>query len=276
MKKPFLLGKTYFPSKQENRMSDEGEVRKAREDFLKHKPSNLSYLLEKRFAWMNGFIKEEESGIDVGCGTGLSKLFICSSNFILTDFCDNEWVERKVDVLAMPFHDSSLDYIVSSNMIHHLARPTLFFKECSRVLKNGGRLIIQEINGSLLMRLMLRLMRHEGYSYDVNVFDKERICNDPSDPWSANCVIPNLLFDDMKRFLAAFPCFQLIHHRYTECLIFPLSGGVIAKRKTVNLPVKVLRFIDALDDMLIHASTTVFPLQRQVVFENRKTPGDPR
>lgn len=275
MKKPFLLGETYFPSEQDNRMSDEGDVRKAREDFLKHKPSNLSYLLEKRFAWMNGFIKEEESGVDVGCGTGLSKLFISSSNFTLTDFCDNEWVERKVDVLAMPFPNSSLDYIVSSNMIHHLARPTLFFEECSRVLKIGGKLIIQEINGSLLMRLLLRLMRHEGYSYDVDVFDKERICNDPSDPWSANCVIPNLLFDDMNKFLAAFPCFQLIHHRYTECLIFPLSGGVIAKRKTVNLPLKVLRFIDAMDDVLIHASTAVFPLQRQVVFENRKTPENP-
>lgn len=272
MNKPFLLGKTYFPPKQDNRMSDEGDVRKAREDFLKCKPSNLSYLLEKRFAWMNGFIKEEESGIDVGCGTGLSKLFIRSSNFMLTDYWDNDWVDRKVDVLAMPFQDSSLDYIVSSNMIHHLARPNLFFEECSRVLKNGGKLIIQEINGSLLMRLLLRLMRHEGYSYDVDVFDKERICNDPSDPWSANCVIPNLLFDDMKRFLTVFPCFQLIHHQYTECLIFPLSGGVIAKRKTLNLPFKVLRFIDALDDVLIHASKAVFPLQRQVVLENRKTP----
>lgn len=257
-------------------MSNEGDVRKAREDFLKHKPSNLAYLLEKRFVWMNRFIKEEESGIDAGCGTGLSKLFIRSSNFILTDFCDNDWVERKVDVLAMPFPESSLDYIVSSNMIHHLARPTLFFEECSRVLKNGGKLIIQEINGSLLMRLFLRLMRHEGYSYDVDVFDKESICNDPLDLWSANCVIPNLLFDDMKRFLAAFPYFQLIHHRYTECLIFPLSGGVIAKRKTVNLPLRVLRFIDALDDVLIHASTTVFPLQRQVVIENRKTSRDSR
>ena len=35
------------------------------------------------------------------------------------------------------------------------------------------------------MRFLLRLMRHEGYSYDVNVFDENCVCNDPADPWSA-------------------------------------------------------------------------------------------
>jgi len=269
MKRPMLLSTEYFPKKDENLMSDVGDVARAREQFLRDRPANLEFLLRKRYAWMNEYIRPGDAGIEVGCGHGLGKLFITSPGFMLTDYADHPWIEKKVDALNMPFGDSSLDYIVSSNMIHHLATPHRFFTECSRVLRTGGMLIVQEINASLAMRAILRVMRHEGYSYDVDVFSETSICNDLADLWSANCAIPNLLFDDIGEFERRFP-FRAVHQRYTEFLVFPLSGGVIAKKRTVNLPVWLLRGIDAFDDLAIMLSRRVFPLQRRIVLRNEK------
>jgi len=208
-----LLRKTYFPKADNNRMKNVGDVGKAREIFLRDKPSNLAFLLKKRYIWMNDYIEENAKGIEVGCGPGFSRFYIQAKNLILTDYTQhNCWVEKQVDALNMPFQDSSLDFIISSNMIHHLARPVLFFEQCRRVLKSGGTLLIQEINASLIMRVLLKLMKHEGYSFDVNVFNKNALCNDPADVWSANCAVPNLLFDDIKALESQLP-FKMIHHK---------------------------------------------------------------
>jgi ubiquinone/menaquinone biosynthesis C-methylase UbiE len=267
--KPLFFSKTFFPQPTENKMKHVGDVASARAHFLTNRPSNLTFLLEKRYSWMNDFIDKASHGIEVGCGTGLSKEFIKHRAFKLTDIANYDWVDCYVDALQMPFKDSSLDFIISSNMIHHLARPAIFFNECSRVLKKDGILIIQEINASLMMRTILRLMRHEGYSYNIDVFNPNINCNDPHDAWSANCALPNLLFDDKEKFERFFP-FKIIHQKYTEFFICLFSGGVIAKTKTINLPHYVLKLVDRFDNLLIILGKKVFPLQRQLVLKNCK------
>ena len=94
-------------------------------------------------------------------------------------------------------------------------------------------------------------------------------CNDPLDPWSANCVVPNLLFDDIKQFEKHFP-FQQIHHSYSEFLMLLISGGVTAKTKTINFSSGVLNWIDKIDDFLIKLNKNIFALQRQIVLRNKK------
>ena len=106
----------------------------------------------------------------------------------------------KADICDLPINDNSYDFIISSNMIHHVPFPSKFFNEMKRILKPGGKLIIQEINCSLVMRYLLKLMRHEGYDFEIDVFNHNLICTDPHDLWSANCAIPNLLFDDDIKF----------------------------------------------------------------------------
>ena len=43
-------------------------------------------------------------------------------------------------------------------------------------------------------------MRHEGFSYDVNVFDSTAVVNDPADLWSANCAVPEMIFECSSKF----------------------------------------------------------------------------
>lgn len=208
---------SYRPAHRENRMRHEGDTRCAREYFLNAAPANLKLLVEKRFVWMNRHIEPDDVGLEIGCGTGASRAFILAKHFYLTYVADYDWLDyRHVDALNTPFADEQFDFVVSSNMVHQLAHPLALFREMDRILKPGGKLLIQEINGSLAMRMLLNLMRHEGHSYDVDVFDENCVCNDPDDPWSANCVIPNPLWDDPARFERHVPAFKIVHHRYRE------------------------------------------------------------
>ncbi len=265
-----LLKKTYKARHQDNRMGHEGDVFNARKHYFSGKAPNLERLLKNRYHWMNAYIKPKDIGIDVGTGAGFSKFFIQNPNFQITDFAEYDWLDIKnVDALKTPFDDQSLDYVVSSNMIHHLYSPMLFFDEMDRILKPGGLLLIQEINASLMMRLVLKMMRHEGYSYEPDVFNQEVICTDPNDLWSANCAIPNLLFDNKKQFESKVPTFNIIHTSYSEFFMFLNSGGVIAKTFFIPLPSVLLSVVEWVDKVLTRSFPTIFALQRQIVLQKR-------
>jgi SAM-dependent methyltransferase len=266
-----FLRKTYKPVHAENRMKHEGDVQRARTLFYERgKRGNLYFLLSKRFGWMNEFIHAEDRGIEVGCGTGVSKEFISCRQYQITDFTDFDYLDFKnIDALNTGFTNESFDFVVSSNMIHHVPYPVRFFEEMHRILKPGGKLLIQEINGSWCMRAILRLMRHEGYSYDVNVFDRNMICTDPEDLWSANCVIPNLLFDNRAKFNQYIQGFDVRKASYSEFFTFLNSGGVIAKTAYLPLPGFLLKICWAVDDLLCKIAPGMFALQCQIVLEKK-------
>ncbi len=118
-----------------------------------------------------------------------------------------------------------------------------------------------------MMRTLLWLMKHEGWSYDVDVFSEGTVANDPTDPWSANCAIPEMLFADEKTFMDKVPGFRFLRNERCECVLFPLSGGVIAKSPTINLPKPILHLINLLDTTLTTVAPSVFALGQRVVLE---------
>lgn len=265
-----FLAKTYFPKHSDNLMSSEGDLIKARDYFFNQKPSNLLFLIKKRYEWMNKYIEGKDEVYELGCGAGFSKYFISNKNLCITDIKKNKWVDKKIDALNLPFKENSVDVFICSHMIHHLANPYTFINDALKVLKIGGLIVISDVNTSLSLRILLRIMRHEGWSYNVNIFSHDAICNKASDPWSANCAIPQMLFKDVKKFHDTFKNSRIIHRKLTEFLIFPLSGGVIAKTKTINLPLFALKLIDLLDKFLIRMVPSFFPLGMEVVIEKKK------
>jgi SAM-dependent methyltransferase len=248
-------------------MRQEGDVTSARALWEQGPSNNLRALIRNRFEWMNAYIDAERGvGIEIGCGTGVSKEFIRAKSFALTDYTDQPWVDCKmVDALNTPFDSSSFDFVVSSNMIHHVANPMRLFEEMHRILKPGGFLLVQEINCSFLMRCVLRLMRHEGYSYRVDVFDRDVICTDPDDLWSANVASPNLLFDDPGAFHRHLRGFTLLRSSFSEVFMFLNSGGVVAKTAYVPLPARFIPVLEMIDQGIASHFPHLFALQRQVV-----------
>lgn len=273
IREAMLLGKVYKAPRGKTILRNEEDVGLARSLYYERPTKNLSFLLENRFAWMNEFIDAQRgSGIEVGAGMGVSKDFIKAGSFLLTDFADHEWLDVKdVDSLNTPFRDKEFDFVISSNMIHHLSSPVEFLKEMHRILKPEGYLLIQEVNCSLALRAALRLTRKEGYSFDENVFDKNVVFSDHNDLWAANNAIPNLLFDDVDRFQRRIPYFKLLKNEFCECLMFLNSGGVTAKTIYVPLPYRMLKLVKAIDDLLISLAPQTFAMQRRVVLQKVKS-----
>ena len=182
----------------------------------------------------------------------------------------HDWVSQIVDAQKMPFKDSTLDFIILNNTIHHLSKPIIALSECSRVLKNKGKVLIQDVHLSLIMRILMNITRFESYSYNINVFDPKVVCNNPDDPWSANNALPDLLFGNSNLFHEKVKYFRIVSKKYTEFIIWPLSGGVASLIPVPNLNRKVLEFISFLDKIIVSISKNAFPLQQQIVLSNNK------
>ena len=261
----------YFPSHEENRMKNEGDVEAAREYFLSGKNRILHRLVKQRFQWMNRYIDDRmDRVVELGCGAGLSKLFIKTDKLVLTDIEEHDWVDCRMDANRLDYPDESIDVIICSHMIHHIANPATFLDDLSKKLKPGGYILIQDIYTCLLMKLALRVMRHEGWSDRVDVYDRSALCNDPSDPWSANCSIPKLLFfRGGDRFRQEFPSYRVVERARNECFLFLCSGGVISKTFHLPLGDRGAGFLAKIDKAFIKVAPSIFACGCSVVLQKK-------
>lgn len=263
-----MIGEAFTPAHADNRMRSEGDVLSARADYAKRKSGNLRWLLHSRYEWMNQYIGADSVGVDVGCGAGFSREFIRCDKLLLTDLTEHDFLDvGGVDALHLPFLGQSLDFVIETNVVHHVPQPGRFFDEARRVLRRGGFLLMHEVQASLLFCAVLRLMRHEGYSFSVNVFDNDCICTDPEDPWAGNNAIPRLLFDDHAAFLRSQPDWRILRDDPCECLLFLNSGGVTAKTAYIPLPPLLLKAVERLDTILAKAAPNILAVGRRIALQ---------
>ena len=263
----YLKKKVYFKHSQ-NKMSQEGDILSARKYFFSRKNKNLYYLLKDRYSWMNNFIEESDSILELGSGASLLKEFINSKNLKTSDFTNYDFLDYKnVDATKTNFENNQFDKVVSSNLIHHIAFPLKHFKEVSRILKPNGHYIIQEGNCSLLCQFFIILMRHEGYNFDSNPLNENEPCNDKDDLWSANAATPNLIFKNFDRFNEKLNNeFKIIKHSYSEIFCYLNSGGVIAKTKHIPMNEFFFKTLSKVDKLLSFFPK-LFPLQQSIVLK---------
>lgn len=96
--------------------------------------------------------------LDVGAGTGriVCDLVRTGANVTALDISEKmlEQLKKKCleveivvgDAESLPFSENTYDWVVATFMIVHLSDPTRFFDEAYRVLKDGGRLLVTNIN----------------------------------------------------------------------------------------------------------------------------------
>jgi len=263
-----VIARAYKPAHAENRMRGEGDVVSARADYSQRKSENLRCLLRSRFEWMNQYIAPDAIGVDVGSGCGFSREFIRCRRLVLTDVTPYEHLDVSgVDALHLPFTDGSLDFVIESNVVHHLPHPIRFLDEARRVLHGGGVLLMHEVQASLLFCAVLRAMRHEGYAFGAKVFDENYICTDPDDPWAGNNAIPRLLFDDHAAFLRSQSGWRILCDEPCECLMFLNSGGVTAKTAYIPLPAFLLKGVEIVDNILAKVAPNVLALGRRIALQ---------
>ena len=258
-------------SKEDNRMQSIANTKVARETYYSNKYNNVKFLLSKRFGWMNKFIKESDHGIEVGSGAGFSKDFIKNKNFKLTDLGNDEHLDYKnIDAQNTGFKTDSLNFVIASNMIHHIPYPIKFFKEINRILKNGGRLIIFESYCSIFFQLATMIMKHEGFDFTLNVWDEEEPKSDEKNAWHGNIAVPHLIFDDRSRFNKEIGnLFEIEYEKLTECLIFINSGGVTSKTAFIPMNNFFLNILDYIDKVLIKFFPKIFCMGRRIVLKKK-------
>ena len=259
-------------SKNKNRMQNVGDIESALNQFKTKKNKNLYFLAKKRFEWMNNYIKNEDIGIEVGAGIGLSKEFIQNKNLKISDFSEHKHLDHKnIDAQDTKFKENSYDFVIASNMIHHVPYPMKFFKEMHRILKKDGKLIIQEAYCSIIHQIITLIMRHEGYDFTKDVWSDSVPTTEEQDLWSGNIAVPHLLFDDKKSFqkhLGAY--FKIEHEKLSECLVFINSGGVSSKTFYVPLNRFFLNILYKIDNVLIKIFPKIFAMGRHLVLKKIK------
>ncbi|WP_294237259.1 class I SAM-dependent methyltransferase [Pseudobutyrivibrio sp.] len=116
--------------------------------------------------------EEYKDLLDCGCGTGpmISLLYEKDSSKKYTglditprmiEVAKNKNLEGVNWVVGdcenLPFEENSFDAIICSNSFHHYPNPEKFFKSAKRVLRPGGRLILQDYTAP---KFILWIMNH--------------------------------------------------------------------------------------------------------------------
>lgn len=116
--------------------------------------------------------EEYEDLLDCGCGTGpmISLLYEKDSSKKYTglditprmiEVAKNKKLEGVNWVVGdcenLPFEENSFDAIICSNSFHHYPNPEKFFESTKRVLRPGGRLILQDYTAP---KFILWIMNH--------------------------------------------------------------------------------------------------------------------
>ena len=265
-----ILNKIQF-SPEANKMESVANTDIALKRFNSLKSKNLEFLLRQRFEWMNKHINENDVGLEVGSGAGFTKFFIKNKNFKMSDLSEDNHLDfKKVDAQATNFKDQRFDYVIASNMIHHIPYPIKFFKEMNRILKKNGKLIIFEAYSSVLLQIVTIAMRHEGFDFTLNVWDEENPKSEINNAWAGNIAVSNLIFDDKEKFNTYLgQYFSLEFEELTECLIFLNSGGVTSKTFYIPMSIFFLKILNNFDKFLIKLFPNIFCLGRKIVLKKK-------
>lgn len=114
-----------------------------------------------RHQWVEKKLKEIDAGLnilDVGCGTQQYKKYCTHLKYFAQDFGEyepggdgkalqlEEWEYGKIDYLGNCWEiaekDETFDAIMCTEVIEHIPFPNETIKECARLLKKNGKLII--------------------------------------------------------------------------------------------------------------------------------------
>jgi SAM-dependent methyltransferase len=84
--------------------------------------------------------------LEIGCGAGVSKLFLPDIRVVRTDFLD--WEENdllgSIDAQNLPFQDEAFAAIFGVDMLHHVPEPFKVVTESLRVVAQNGVVIFVE------------------------------------------------------------------------------------------------------------------------------------
>ena len=263
-----IFAKEFYPKRVKK-----CSIPNSRKKFKSKKNKNVYFLIEKRFLWMKNYIKNKKYIFELGSGNGASKDILENKKIILTDIQKYPWIDRKVDMTKLNLgkkYKKKVDIFIVNHALHHCSNPARLIKRMSVYLKKNGLILINDPEISFFFKFFLFLLKHEGWSFKVNIFNTRKAMFKSTNPWNANNAIAYLLFNHEDKFHFHFPEYKIIKNELSEFIIFLNSGGVV--NNTFYLPINklIFNFLSFIDKILIFLFPKIFALNRSVVLKKIK------
>ncbi len=132
--------------------------------------------------WLQGQFSGSDAVLELGCGTGAFSEAVAPlvRDLVATDMSEPMLDQARTklgehgnvrfqheDAYRTSFDESTFDAVLMVNLLHVVSEPALVLRECSRVVRDGGKVIVADVTSQgtpLLagMRLGLRYLRRWG------------------------------------------------------------------------------------------------------------------
>ena len=186
--------------------------------------------------------------VEIGSGPGFARSFI--PGLQLSDIVRAPWHDHEISADHLPFAAGSVGALVLFDVLHHLAAPAAFFREASRVLVGGGRIVLCEPYLSPASFPVYRWLHEEPVILGVDPLAELTAGAADKDPFDSNQAIPTLLFDRARgraAFGRQFPELVMGPVKRLAGLAYPASGGF---GKAPLLPMKLWKALFSIEQRL--------------------------
>jgi SAM-dependent methyltransferase len=177
--------------------------------------------------------------LELGSGAGF--LETNSTDLITSEVFFTPQVKLIANGLALPFPKQSLRCIVMLDVLHHIPDVREFFRESTRCVRSGGRMILIEPWVSHWSRFIYTRLHHEPFLPQAEQWEFPG--HGPLS--SANGALPWILFKrDRAIFRQEFPQWQIVTVRPDMPFVYLLSGGVSMRSLMPGWSYNAWRFIE--------------------------------
>lgn len=162
---------------------------------------------------------ENKTIVELGSGGGFIKELIPGA--ITSDVIEVSTVDRIFSATEMPFKEAGIDAFVMIDVLHHIQKPSVFFKEALRCLTPGGKIVMIEPAATPWARFVYKNFHHELFDMKAGWQLGE------GGPLShGNDAMPWIIFTrDRQIFENSFPDLKIISVRKHTPFKYLISGG---------------------------------------------------
>lgn len=175
--------------------------------------------------WYRMLSKELPAGdepvLELGSGAGYCEQFI--PGLITSEIFHCSRARVVADAQQIPFADGSLRAIIMTDVLHHMPNVECFFREASRSLRCGGKILMIEPWVTPWSRFVYTRLHHEPF-----VPEAESWSFSSTGPLSgSNSALPWIVFArDRQKFESLFPEWTIEQMRPFLPFRYLISGGV--------------------------------------------------
>lgn len=176
--------------------------------------------------------------VELGSGCGFIKDVI--PQVTTSDVLPLPGVDKQFSVVHMPYADNSVDAFIMLDVLHHIGDTRAFFKELTRCLIVGGKIIMIEPANTFWSRFLYKHFHQEPFDISAGW---EFPSTGPLS--SANSALPWILFyRDRPQFEKEFPALKIRTRRSHTPLRYLVSGGVTMRQLLPSFTYPVIKALE--------------------------------